>query len=185
MFRRTLTLLLALTLVAAAAVTAQAAVAISLDPANGVVSGLSGETVGWGITVSNDTAEWLWINDSIFSNGVTGQWAQYANFSGYMDPVPPTSVVSIPFTLATNAGAGIFTIDPGSSPGDMAGGVIDFTYDLYATDPTTLGGTPDNNGTFNGVNATVVTTPEPSTYALLCLSLGVVGFARRKLRMDK
>ena len=27
-------------------------------------------------------------------------------------------------------------------------------------------------------------TPEPSTYALLCISLGVVGFVRRKLRME-
>ena len=26
--------------------------------------------------------------------------------------------------------------------------------------------------------------PEPSTYALLCISLGVVGFVRRKLKME-
>ena len=32
-------------------------------------------------------------------------------------------------------------------------------------------------------NASAV--PEPSTYALLCISLGVVGYARRKMKMEK
>jgi PEP-CTERM motif len=180
MFRRTITLLVALTLVVAAAATAQGALTITLDPVDGVISGVAGQTVGWGITVSNDSLEWLWINDSTFSNGVTGPWAQYANLSGYMPPVAPGAVVTTPFNSALNFGAGSFTIDPGSLPGDVAAGVIDFTYDLYVSDPT-LGGTPDNNGAYNGVSATVVTTPEPSTYALLCLSLGVVGFVRRKV----
>ena len=33
---------------------------------------------------------------------------------------------------------------------------------------------------FSGTGTPVV--PEPSTYALLCISLGVVGFARKKMR---
>ena len=33
----------------------------------------------------------------------------------------------------------------------------------------------------NGGTITFAVTPEPSTYALLCISLGVVGFARKRL----
>ena len=34
-----------------------------------------------------------------------------------------------------------------------------------------------------GASTQYTATPEPSTYVLLCISLGVVGFVRRKLRM--
>ena len=51
--------------------------------------------------------------------------------------------------------------------------------------PTTMGNltltSAAENATFTAVLGGPAAVPEPSTYALLCISLGVVGYARRKM----
>ena len=42
-----------------------------------------------------------------------------------------------------------------------------------------------NHPSYAYLSAPIYSTPEPSTYALLCISLGVVGFARKKMRKSE
>jgi PEP-CTERM motif len=64
-----------------------------------------------------------------------------------------------------------------------SGNTLQFSYEAVSTangNPTT-GNFLDAAAFGVGVN----TVPEPSTYALLCISLGVIGFARKKMRKSE
>ncbi len=185
MFNRSIAQLLTLMFVLTLAVTAQADVAFNLEPTGGGISGAPGDTIGWGYTVSNDTTYWLWVGGSVIAMDKDSSWGTYTDTSFNVDPLAPMvggipSVLAVPFSPAGGTGAGSFSIDPTAPFGDMARGYITFNYTLYDADPSQGGGTEMGYGSVD-VNATVAT-PEPTTYLLLCLSLGVVGLVRRQLR---
>ena len=188
MIRRIVTLFLALTLTMAAAVTAQASVTFTLNPDSGIVAGDPGQTVGWGYTISNDSVYWLWINNSDFTTNKDATWGTYTDSSYNHTPVAPAdgatpTVLTVPYSFADNTGAGSFAISPSTPVGDFAVGQILFTYDLYSADPSGGGLTPATSDSYSAAAAiqSASAVPEPSTYALLCISLGVVGFARKRL----
>jgi hypothetical protein len=184
MFSRSIVLLLILIFTLTLAVAAQADVAFTLEPTGGGISGAPGDTIGWGFTVSNDTASWLWVGGSVITMDKDSSWGTYNDTSSNVEPLAPRvdattpSLLSVPFTLAGGTGAGSYSIDPTAPFGDMARGYITFNYTLYDANPY-LGGNEIGYGSAD-VNATVAT-PEPTTYLLLCLSLGVVGYARKKM----
>ena len=138
-----------------------------------------GTTVGWGIKIWNDTASEITINSSYFSfsSGYdisNPDWQNaYLDFIGGIDPLAPgayyvNSTTPSYYNHISQTGAGEIAIMTGLGGGLKMIGEIDFTYDGF-------------NHVY--VPVSVTTTPEPSTYALLCISLGVVGYARRKLRI--
>ncbi len=196
MNRRVVSFLLYLTLVLTGTGVAQASVLFTLDPPGGAVSGAPGDTVGWGFTVTNDSAlEWIVVTGStLYSNkdydpGYTGAtpWGIYtdlmSNSISYDTPLAPSSSLSLPFAPGVNpqTGAGSFAIDSATPYNDQAIGYIAFDYQIFTENPALNYSAPYTFTSSPQINV-AISTPEPSTYALLCLSLGVVGYARRKLR---
>ena len=158
-------------------------VTFTLNPVAGV-SGRPGETVGWGLTiVNNETTNWIFINSASTFTPLSGPpLGDYLDFSLNSDPVGPGGILNLPFDLLLSTGAGKFDIS-GTAPYDQtSAGYITFSYDVYDGDPAGTGAIFDSGSA--DVNASV-STPEPSTYALLCLSLGVVGCVRRKMKKSE
>jgi hypothetical protein len=103
----------------------------------------------------------------------------YSDFSLNSNPVAPSTTAYLPFDLLNSTGAGSFSIF-GTAPYDeTSSGYIQFTYDIYDGDPFFSGNQIGSD--FSNVNVSV-STPEPATYVLLCLSLGVVGYARKRMQ---
>ena len=202
---------------------AHAAVNITLydgvKPGNDLVD-YPGTTVGWGIDIQNNTANYLQIASSSFS------WVDGTNVSadpitgnGYTDIIGGTvvSYTSNSYTydvaitiipggsytssyVSGSGGLGSFYINTGLGPAIRELGQIDIGYFLYSGDPRSLQTsdpvlTPsqlEQNGVdlaaissgydTSTLNVSVTTIPEPTTYVLLAVSLGVVGLARRKMQ---
>ena len=182
MFYRVLSL--SLTLIIASALSAHAyLVTFTLEPANGAISGAPGATIGWGLTIKNeDSTNWIWINaESVFTVLHGPTLGTYADFSLNSNPVAPSTTAYLPFDLLNSTGAGSFAIF-GTAPYDeTSSGYIQFTYDIYDGDPFASGNQIGSD--YANVNASV-TTPEPSTYVLLTIALGAVGYVRRKMRIE-
>ena len=195
MNRRVVSFFLYLTLMLAVTGVAQASIVFTLDPTNGSVSGAPGDTVGWGFTVTNDSAlEWIVVTGStLYTNkdynpGYTGAtpWGTYtdlmSNSITYDTPLGPTSSLTLPFAPGANpqTGAGSFAIDIATPYNDQAIGYIVFDYQVFTENPALNYSAPYTFASSPQINV-AISTPEPSTYALLCISLGVVGFARKRM----
>jgi hypothetical protein len=168
----------------------QASLLVDLTPAGGAVSGNPGGTVGWGYSVSNNSpTEWLVLTLSEF-NPLPG-WGSYTDYVALpanfvlLAPSPgPGDSASQSFSIPLQTGTGSFLIDGLAIPGTTATGNIIFSYDRYDGDPTNGGNYIDPATTQVPASVTVLdasAVPEPSTYLLLCLSLGVVGYARTRM----
>ena len=158
-------------------------VTFTLDPGAGI-SGAAGEKIGWGLTITNDEPiNWIWINSASTFTPLSGPLlGDYLDFSLNSDPVAPSQSLYLPFDPSKSTGAGIFSIFGDAPYNQTSSGYIHFTYDVYNGDPFGAGNQVDSG--FFDVNA-AVSTPEPSTYALLCLSLGVVGYVRRRVTRNE
>ncbi|WP_295436717.1 PEP-CTERM sorting domain-containing protein [uncultured Thiodictyon sp.] len=165
-------------------VTAPAGVIFTLLPTSGEVAGDPGDTVGWGFTLSNDTAYWLWANGSVFDLDKGPSWGTYDDYSGNSDPVAPgtaqnPTVLTVLFSLLDGTGAGSFAIDPTVPFGDQATGVISLDYDIYDANPSGGGLDPIDSARVQA-DAVVTSTPEAGTWTLLGLGLAALGGGRRR-----
>jgi hypothetical protein len=171
MFKRILSVSALLVLLTS--ITAHAAVELTLDPVNGALAGPPGATVGWGYTLINNTLDTLTLTGSRFDTSET--WVAYTDFVQFlMDNavIAPGGQLTQVFNFTNQTGTGSVYIDPLAPVPGLALGQIVLVYNTDATD--------NNRGLEISANATV-STPEPSTYALLCISLGVVGYAKRRM----
>jgi PEP-CTERM motif len=193
---------LAALLLCATALTAQASVLATLyDGANATTGDLYGtpeQTVGWGVTLDNnvtvnDFSYWLLITDTVYlpASGFSdiGAYQDIFAASSFAALAPNTSYTSY-YNPAAGTGLGAYTI--GAVPVDsVSAGTIEFSYSYFTANPLDpeSGAVPvaGHEGlTFtssrtSAPDASITVVPEPSTYALLCLSLGVVGFARKRM----
>ncbi len=195
----TTTTLLALLLVS---VTAQADIVLNLSSPD--LFGTPGTTVSWDFSLANNTAYDLYVN-SVYADGtlygvplIDGSggasalgtfWDAYFSVGGLVVPANSTTLSilgALPlatFEISNSAPAG----------GPAVTGAIKLDYMLIDPATATQDSIGDTVGSgtliaqYNGADAlasvtvTSAVVPEPSTYALLCISLGVVGFARRKM----
>jgi PEP-CTERM motif len=155
---------------------------------NPALQGQRGTTVGWDFTLTNGSATYdLYINSiyiydtfsSLYTaDGVIGTFAVSA--FNYTDVVVKpgdtyySTITGIP--LAT------FAIDP-TAPDGIVSGPIALDYSLFDSGFTYQGG-GNLVAQFGGIDAvaSVEVVPEPTTYVLLAVSLGVVGLARKKMQ---
>jgi hypothetical protein len=172
-------LIIAALLVLTTTLTAHASVVFSLNPSNGSVSDLPGATVGWGFTLTNNTVDWLILTGSTFNmNETWGTYTDYVPGLGTLAVIAPSGSLTQDFVL-NSTGIGHFAIDANAPVPATTFGPIVLSYNTYDGNPDTVGNLVILG---NEVSANAsVSTPEPSTYALLCISLGVVGYARRKM----
>jgi hypothetical protein len=171
-----------------------AAPTFALIPANGIVSGAPGTTVGWGFTITNDT-DYLLVSSFNFCEGAalpTCPTQTYGTFSDFtaqhlLDPVivAPGGTVTQNFALAGFQGVGSFAINPGAPVGAQDLGTIFLTYDKFTCDVVNdLGCSPDQTVFGATLTATaqvdVTAVPEPAVIWLAGLGLAAMTFARRR-----
>ena len=168
--------------------------------------GAPGDTVGWGFTVVNNSAEWLVFTGSSLTEsavlGPSGTSTGYTDFMGinggndiaeaipFMDP--NTSWGPVTFDSSSLSGIGDYVIDPGTPLSSEDQGTFSINYDAYPCDPNGVTCSADNPGqTLNLQNDTLPTfdifvqlpasgVPEPST--ALPLGLLALGYAGVQLR---
>lgn len=168
------------------------------DNPTGALSAAPNSTVGWGIQFVNDSSDyWASITGSEFIFDSINSESGYdlrtlPTLDAYTDFVAGLNVI-----LAPNQTSAIYHYNPSSlsgagsiAIGDYQSGLTMFgtistSYDYFSKAPVdggfNSGDWVEPGGLTATVNASVTTVPEPSTYALLCLSMGVVGFARKKM----
>ncbi|PYR95871.1 MAG: hypothetical protein DMG16_29370 [Acidobacteria bacterium] len=173
---------------------------LTLNPANGVISGLPGTTVGWGFTFTNDT-NYAVITGSQFCASTSSplpdicfplapNLGTYADFAGAQFLVagssPENSVISKTFDDTALTGIVSFDIDPGDS--GTASGIIVLTYDLFSVSPNDPAFSSDDelsSGNYLTAAASVTAVPvtavpEPASLSLLGAAWLVVVLGRIK-----
>jgi PEP-CTERM motif len=162
-----------------------------------------GTTVGWGIGLVNQSPDyWAQIGGTALTwyGGTDTVDGTYSDILGAtMFPVdgtdytltlaPNASYLSYYAPLTQTGGVGNVVIKNGLAQGIGGTYTLGVSYTYYTQDPRGLAdpGTftaPEGLGLQDSANASVTTIPEPTTYALLCLSLGVIGYARRKMTLS-
>jgi hypothetical protein len=165
----------------------------SLIPISGDVSGPAGSTVGWGYTLTNDTALWIQpmgVSAGAFQNGTP-------NLIFDFPAVGPNSFVTLDFSLVPTGSCasppcGFYelTWDSDAPSGFMNNGTFTISSDYYSCDPSQpgcndLGAAPDASADYS---ATVSggPVPEPSTVSVLISGLAgmtlMLNRRRRHLR---
>ncbi len=181
---------LAFLLLAATAATADT---ILLLKPGGALTGLPGETVGWGFTITN-TNDYLVVVATQFCTGVYGAACEnpvgtYTDFSPYFLAGPGSETFSQEFDYEAGAGLGSFRINSGTIPGDFVAGTLFVQYDLYGDpyDGASLIAPPDGEPRLLSAPASVgvasggpATVPEPSSVVLLAACLLAAALAARR-----
>ena len=131
---------------------------------------------------------------SVFALGSTGSlYTQYTLASGSI--TSPTDFGPGSFTQSNASAGSALGVSPSSNnlyvPAGYTSGAADLTggntwsnknYSDLGLTTGTYTWSWGTGGAADFITMNVNAVPEPSTYALLCISLGVVGFARRNLR---
>ena len=178
MIKRLVTLTLVLVL--GGALTAQAAPTLTLIPGNGALVGYPGTNVGWGFSLYNESSYDLYVNGVSADGSLAG-----GSLGTFSDAVIIWSLGSLTIaagdtyngTVASGTPLASFAIKPGAPFGAVpVFGKIYVDYEFNDSSFEWQG-----SGTLSA-DASVTTIPEPSTYILLGLSLGVVAYARKKMQ---
>jgi len=173
------------------ALCAQATPTLTLIPSNGGVSGLPGDTVGWGFTVTNDsTTEWLSLSGSVFNQ--TGGLPFQGTYVDYISnpmapfvvvgPSPESSSVMETFGSVLLTGTGEFDIASTANSGPIIGNIV-VSYDVFSQDPNDPSFDPGSY-LFSGMLTAdaSVNVPEPASAMMLLAGTPLLlGSLRRKL----
>ena len=152
---------------------AQATVILQLDPANGVVSGTPGATVGWGFTLSNN-ADYLVVTSASFTAPLSiGTFTDYISQQFFVVG-PPLRQEFDPILMT---GIGSFAIDSNATIGSVVNNPIVLTYDLFSVSPNDPSFDPDTDTISNSnivtASASVRVIPEPASIVLF--TVGLIG----------
>ena len=168
-----LPVLVVVLLVSAASSRALAAPILQTIPLSGAISGVEGETVGWGYAIINDDpVNWLvatGVSADPFVSGIPD--GSVFDFPS----VAPGTTVALPFNLTAFLGLYAFSFDPGTPAGTSNLGTFVVSAEWWDGDPTAGGSfisaAPDLSAYYS---VTLASVPEPGALGLLAL----VGAAR-------
>jgi hypothetical protein len=144
-------------------------------PAAGVINGPSGSTIGWGYTITNESAtDWLvttGLNAGLFLDGTPD--GSYFDFP----VVAPEQTVTTDFDLDTFAGLYGLTWDADAPVGFTDSGQFTLSAEWWTGDPSAAGAfievAADVNAGYSASVANVESSvPEPSSLALVLVGLG-------------
>ena len=159
-------------------------ITFSLLPSNGNVSGPAGSLVGWGYSITNDSAaDWFLagnLNSDSFSNGTPNLLFDFPE-------VAPGATVTESFDSVN--GIGIFELqwDPSAPVGFVNSGNFTLSGQWYDGDPFNGGNViADATDTSLPYSATVTgssSVPEPSSFPLLASGIvAIIGWRRVRNR---
>jgi hypothetical protein len=180
-----------LVLLGAAALSASG-VTFSAIPLSGQISGLPGETIGWGFDIASDNDDWIAITSSIWlfeSNPTIGFYTDSIGLqggpqAGYLQPLSPNWLQF--FDNSLNTVLGSFTIDNAAPLGGSTTATLRILFERYSDDPTVCtscflsGDSADLQLTVNVAEPSAAI-PEPGTYTLFATALAIL-WARKKLQ---
>jgi hypothetical protein len=175
-----------LTIVASGAIvpsSARASEILTFDlvPTDGIVTGPPGSTVGWGYSLTNQSAsDWLVttaLNSDLFLFGTPALLFDFPDLA-------PGSTVFLPFDEALGTGLYQLTWDL-STPDDFANfGRFTLSAQWWNGDPLNGGifvkDAPDSVQAYFAVVSETATVPEPSTIGLCVVGLAVLLMGRRQ-----
>lgn len=161
---------------------------------SGTVSGQPGDTVGWGYSITNDTADVLLVSNTYFCQSgqdpllttCTQQLGAYNDFAASnTTEVAPSGAANQSFDATTFSGIGDYVISSLATPGQSDVGFLVLVYDLYTCDPLTdCGATRIGGDVEMSAAAEVDVTgapgvPEPGTWILVSSALAILVPLRR------
>jgi PEP-CTERM motif len=154
-------------------------------PSDGKIAGLAGSTIGWGYTITNNSAsDWL-VTDAVNADA-------FLNLNGLPNVlfdfpiVAPLATVSVPYDSIGGLGLYEITWDAAAPAGFVNSGTFTLTGEWWDNNPFNGGNpidapTEDESAAYSAtVSPAVSSVPEPSTLALLCIGLAMIAFRSRK-----
>lgn len=169
-------------------------ISLTLNPANGAITGTAGSTVGWGFTLTNLGADFAVVTGSDFCVGApsspcSNSLGTYTDFVGAQfivaGPSPESSSITQTFDISLMTGIGSFNINLGAT-GSVLGEIL-LTYDLYSVSPNDPNFLPtDIVSLGNSLTAPASVTvagqavPEPGSFLLLAGGLLASALTLRK-----
>jgi len=159
---------------------ARASIIVSLDPQDGAIAGIPGQTVGWGFTILPDPVDWATIvvtTISFDTNPGLGTYQDYLGPQGGDDDsalAPRTYEWAENFDPLTLQGVGGYTLSANAAAGEINYGTLSIVYELYSQDPKTC---PDCYLSTEEVELPFLVTavPEPDSFTLLLCGLVTLG----------
>jgi hypothetical protein len=151
-----------------------------LLPPSGAVAGPPGATVGWGYSITNQSAtNWLvltGLSADVFLNGTPN--AALFDFP----TIAPTTTITVPYDPINFLGLYEFTWDPSAPVGFTNLGSFILSGEFWTNDPLAGGSfvslAADQSAAYSATVTPSAAVPEPST--LLLLATGLSGLAARK-----
>lgn len=159
-----------------------AAPVFTLDPNDPARSGAPGTSVGWGVSVAPDSAEWIAVTASFVlaeSNPSLGFYFDLIGSEG--GPVGGVLPPSPQPAWATNLGE--YFIDPFAAVGAVNTGSIRILYERFSDDPGTCVSCYLGSGEADldfSVTVDAPPVPEPSTWVLMISAAGLGMLLRRR-----
>ena len=155
---------------------------IQLDPADGVLTGTPGSTVGWGFTIQSDPLQWISFEGSFLMNETNPGLGVYTDLigasGGPLDFILPAGAPAWTqiFSDAAQTGAGSYALSPASLAGDQNAGVLRVLWVAYSANPYTCGSCfagsfqQDFNFQVAAADAPSQVAPEPATLSVVLIA---------------
>jgi len=156
----------------------------SVLPVGGAISGPPGATIGWGYTITNQSAtNWLvltGISADLFSHGTPDS-------SPFDFPIlAPLATASVPYNATTLSGLFQLTWDSTAPVGFTNTGTFVLSGEFWDNDPLAGGNFVslglDQSAAYSATVTPAATVPEPSTLALLATGLAAFRLRRQRQR---
>jgi hypothetical protein len=173
---------------------------VTFTPLPSDITATSGSTVGWGYSISNQTAYWV-VSFGLANSGiVNGSITDIFDYP-VVDPgqtVAQNYAFNPPGGFGNSVGLFEYSVPTEAPAGFVESGTFTFTYQLFTANPDlnpmalSVGNTVDQSAPFSAtISSPISTVPEPGTVGLFCIGAslliacrGVRGGSRRRVQVN-